>query len=124
MLAVKFDVFVTFATPDCEIAPPAVTVRLFDVIVPRSKELESIIVTFVPLARIVPKSFVPLPSVILPAVPAPDETKFAVPLTVRYVPALCEISPLERFTVKLHAVICPRASDCVSVMVRLPLPVT
>ena len=79
----------------------------------------SLTVIFVPLAVTVPKSFVALFRVILPVA-----TKFAVPLTVRFVPALCEIAPLERFTVKLQAVIWPRASDCVSVMVRLPLPVT
>ena len=109
----------TFAAPDCIISPPTVTVRFVAVIVPRSKALVSLIVTLVPLARTVPKSFVALIRVILPTA-----TKFAVPLTLKFVPAVCEMAPLERLTDKLHAVIWPRASDCVSAMVRLPLPVT
>ena len=68
--------------------------------------------------------FVPLFSVILPAVPTPLDTKFAVPLTVRFEPGACVMAPLVRHTVRLHAVIWPRANDCVSVIVRLPLPVT
>ena len=50
---------------------------------PRVRSLVSVIVIFVPLAVTVPKSFVALFSVILPAVPVPEETKFAVPLIVR-----------------------------------------
>ena len=79
----------------------------------------SLTVIFVPLAVTVPKLFVALLSVILPTA-----TKFAVPLTLRFVPAVWEIAPLERLTDKLQAVIWPRESDCVSVMDRLPLLVT
>ena len=50
---------------------------------PRVRALVSVIVIFVPLAVTVPKLFVALLRVILPAEPVPDETKFAVPLIVR-----------------------------------------
>ena len=45
-------------------APAEVTVRLVAEIVPRITALVSLIVTIVPLARTVPKSFDTLPSVI------------------------------------------------------------
>ena len=50
---------------------------------------------FVPLAFTVPKSFVALFSVILPAVPAPDETRLAVPETARLPAPVLVIVPAE-----------------------------
>ena len=64
-------------------APPVLTVSPFAVIVPSTKSFLSTMVRFVPQAVTVAKSFVALFKVIFPAVPAPDETKFAVPLIVR-----------------------------------------
>ena len=58
---------------------------------PRVRALVSEIVIFVPLALTVPKLFVLLPSVILPDVPTPDVTKFAVPLMVRLPAPVCVI---------------------------------
>ena len=72
-------------------APAEVTVRLVAEVVPRITALVSLIVTFVPLAWTVPKLFITLPSVILPAVPTPEETKFAEPLMVRLPGAVCVI---------------------------------
>ena len=46
------------------------------VMLSRVRALVSVMVRFVPQAVTVPKSFVLLPSVMLPAVPEPDETKF------------------------------------------------
>ena len=85
---IRFAVPVTVAEPVWVIAPPAVTFRFVAEIVPRIKVSVSFTLIFVPLARKVPKLFVALIRVILPAVPVPDETKFAVPLTLRFVPAL------------------------------------
>ena len=50
---------------------------------PRVRAFVSAMVRFLPLAVTVPKSFVELFRVILPAVPVPDETKIAVLLIVR-----------------------------------------
>ena len=58
---------------------------------PSVRALVSVMVIFVPLAVTEPKSFVALPSVIFPAVPEPDVTKFAVPLTVRLPAPVCVI---------------------------------
>ena len=49
---------------------------------PRVRALVSMTVIFVPLAVTVPKSFVVLPRVILPAVPAPEFVRLAVPATM------------------------------------------
>ena len=58
---------------------------------PNVRSFESLTVIFVPLAVTVPKLFVALLSVIFPAVPVPDETKFAVPLIVRLPAPVCVI---------------------------------
>ena len=60
-------------------------------VLPRIKAFVSVTVIFVPLAVTVPKLFVALFSVIFPAVPVPDETKFAVPLIVRLPAPVCVI---------------------------------
>ena len=62
--------------------------------------LVSVMVTFVPQAVTVAKLFVALPSVMLPAVPEPDETKFAVPLIVRLPAPVCVIE-LPEISVRL-----------------------
>ena len=72
------------------------------VILPRVSALVSVIVIFVPLAVTIPKSFVALSSVIFPAVPEPDDTKFAVPLIVRLPAPVCEIE-LPEISVRLVA---------------------
>ena len=58
---------------------------------PRVRAFVSAMVRFLPLAVTVPKSFVELFRVILPAVPVPDETKIAVPLIVRLPTPVCVI---------------------------------
>ena len=60
----------------------------------------SLIVIFVPLALTVPKLFVALLSDIFPAVPVPEETKFAVPLIVRLPAPVCVIE-LPEISVRL-----------------------
>ena len=65
------------------------------VMLSRVRALVSVMVRFVPQAVTVPKSFVLLPSVMLPAVPEPDETKFAVPLIVRLPAPVCVIELTE-----------------------------
>ena len=57
----------------------------------RVKPFVSAMLIFVPQAVTVLKLFVELPSVRLPAVPTPDETKFAIPLIVRFPAPLCVI---------------------------------
>ena len=61
------------------------------VMAPMVMSFNSLTVIFVPLALKVPKLFVALPRVMLPAVPVPDETKFAVPLIVRLPVPVCVI---------------------------------
>ena len=120
---VKFAVPVeTFAAPVCVIAPPALTVRPFAVIVPSTTAFVSTMVRFVPQAVMVPKSFVLLFRVILPAVPVPDETKFAAPLMVAT--PNCEMAPPE-VTVRFDDVVVPSVTASVSVMVIfVPLAMT
>ena len=91
---------VTVAVPAWVMAPPVVTVRFVAVIVPRTTASVSLIVTFVPLAVTVPKLFVELLRVTLPTVPAPDETKFAVPLIARLPAPVCVIE-LPEISVRL-----------------------
>ena len=62
-----------------------------DVMAPMVMSFNSLTVMLEPLALTVPKLFVELPSVILPAVPVPDETKFAVSLIARVPAPLCVI---------------------------------
>jgi hypothetical protein len=73
----------TFAAPVWVIAPPELTVSPVAVIVPSTTLLVSLMVRVVPQAVTVPKLFVALLRVIFPAVPVPDDIKFAVPLIVR-----------------------------------------
>ena len=90
---VKFEFPVgALINPDCVIDPPAFTVSPDAPILPSSTASASAIVIFVPQAVTVPKLFVELPKVILPAVPLPDETKFAVPLIVRFPAPVCVIA--------------------------------
>ena len=76
-LAVKVDAVVTMAAAVCEIAPPALTVRLSAEIAPRIIATVSAMVTFAPLAATVPKLFVLFARFTLPTA-----TKLAVPATV------------------------------------------
>ena len=72
-------------------------------------------VIFVPQAVIVRKSFVSLPSVILPFLPVPDETKFAVPLMKRLPAPLCVIE-LPDYNVRL-----PRLMAAVLIIIPVEL---
>ena len=63
-------------------APTVVTVRFVAVVAPRMRASVSLIVTFEPLAVMVPKLFPTLPSVMLPAVPVPVFVRLAIPVTV------------------------------------------
>ena len=88
-LAVKFDAFVTFAAAVCVMSPPAVTVRLFEVIVPRTTALLSMMVTSVPSARTLPNEFVLLLRVTFPF----KATKVPVPAMVRLPEPVSSMSP-------------------------------
>ena len=87
-------------------------------IVPSTTALVSMTVRFVPLAVMVPKSFVALLRVILPAVPVPDDTKFAVPLIVRLPAPVCVIE-LPEISVKLARLI----ADVLMILPALLLPI-
>ena len=67
---------------------------------PNVRSFESLTVIFVPLTVTVSKLFVALLSVIFPAVPVPDETKFAVPLMVRLPAPVC-VNELPDISVRL-----------------------
>ena len=71
--------------------PSAVAVISVPVTPESIRSFESLTVIFVPLALTVPKLFVLLFRVTLPAVPVPDETKFAVPLMIRLPAPVCVI---------------------------------
>ena len=71
---VKFDELVTTASPDCDIEPFAMIVRLLAVMQPKMILLPSEMETSVPFARIVPKLLEIFANSIVPA-----EIKFEVP---------------------------------------------
>ena len=103
-LAVKFDNVVTLAPALCEIAPPAVTVRLLAVISPRSTAPASTMVMSVPFAVRVPKLFVGTD--IMMAFPV--ATRLDVPVTSTSVPRIWLIFPPADVILKLVAEILPR----------------
>ena len=91
---------------------------------PRVRALVSVMVRFVPQAVTVAKSFVELPSVMLPAVPEPDETKFAVPVMVRLPGAVCVIELPEirvRFVPKVLLLRLMAAVLTIAPVVLLPM---
>ena len=103
-LAVKFDNVVTLAPAVCEIAPPAVTVRLLAVISLRSTAPASTMVMSVPFAVRVPKLFVGSDRMIA----FPVATRFDVSETITYVSGTCVIFPPADVKLKVMAEILPR----------------
>ena len=83
-MAVKFDSVVTLAPALCEIAPPAITVRLLAVISPKSTVPASTMVMSVPFAVRVPKLFVGSDRMMA----FPVATKLEVPVTRTSVPRI------------------------------------